>query len=119
VEVARMWWPQCGQTLRLAARSRWKIICWQAGHWCHRFSGTADRVNRVRILGRTYSVSQLMREWIALDRGPGKLPSQGVHMRRAREVWYSARAFFHGGASWLGINVISDCEMRTAPGVAR
>jgi len=28
----RMWWPQCGQTFRFASRSRWKIICSQAGH---------------------------------------------------------------------------------------
>ena len=41
VELARIWWPQCGQTFRLANRSRWKIICWQAGHWCHRLSGTS------------------------------------------------------------------------------
>src|SRR5215213_7523264 len=72
VDVARMWWPHCVHTLRLAARSRWKIICWQAGHWCHRLSGTDDRVNRVRILGRTYSVSQLMREWIAGARAGSK-----------------------------------------------
>ncbi len=75
-----MWWPQCGQTLRLAARSRWKIICWHAGHWCQRLSGTDDRVNSVRILGRTYSVSQLMSAWIAAEDGSGKLVS---HRSRA------------------------------------
>ena len=56
-----MWWPQCGQTFRFAIRSRWKIICWQAGHWCQRFSGTSRRANSVRIFGRTNSVSQFMR----------------------------------------------------------
>ena len=39
--VARMWWPQCGQTLRFFSRSVWKIICWHSGHCCQRFSGTS------------------------------------------------------------------------------
>src|SRR5688572_1020816 len=95
----RMWWPHCGQTLRLASRSRWKIICPQPEHLSHRFSGTSVLRTRARILGRTKLVSQLM--------GKAPFPSRVAlyHCRArslpraadtGRELTHQRKGFGHG-----------------------
>jgi len=49
--VIAMWKLQPGQTLRLSASSRWKIICPQLSHLVHRFSGMSRRWKNDLILG--------------------------------------------------------------------